>query len=174
MRHRLAIGIHAGSNYRHAPTAGGWPSYHLEDYVANVQAFQAQLASLISEGVFAKFPDLRVVLLESGVTWLPGFLWRLSKFWRGLRNEIPWVDRSPTEIVREHVRLTLQPLDAPPDVCDLERWVDHLGSEDMLLYSSDYPHWDFDDPALSLPAGLDADQRAAITSGNAKALFGLS
>ena len=53
--------------------------------------------------------------MESGVTWLPGFLWRFSKFWRGLRTEVPWVDRSPAEIVRDHVRLTIQPLDGPPD-----------------------------------------------------------
>jgi uncharacterized protein len=153
VRHRLPIGIHAGSTYRHAPSASGWPSHHVEDYVANAQTFQAQLASLIAEGVFAKFPELKVVLLESGVTWLPAFLWRYSKFWRGLRNEIPWVDRPPAEIVRQHVRLTLQPLDAPPTVADMERWLSHLGSDDMLLYSSDYPHWHFDgDDAV--PDGL--------------------
>jgi predicted TIM-barrel fold metal-dependent hydrolase len=52
----LPIGIHAGSAYRHAPTAVGWPSYYVEDYVAQSSAFENQLQSLISEGVFAKFP----------------------------------------------------------------------------------------------------------------------
>ena len=58
-------------------------------------AFQTQLTSLITEGVFAKFPDLTVVLMESGVTWLPGYLWRLTKFWKGLRSEVPWVSDPP-------------------------------------------------------------------------------
>jgi predicted TIM-barrel fold metal-dependent hydrolase len=150
-RLRLPIGIHAGSAYRHPVTSLGWPSYYIEDYAAQSQAFQSQVASLVSEGVFAKFPGLKVVLIESGVTWLPGFLWRFSKFWRGLRSEAPWVDRSPAEIVRDHVRLTIQPLDGPPDA--VERAIDHLRSDDMLLYASDFPHWQFDGDE-TMPAGL--------------------
>ena len=63
-RHRLPIGVHAGSTYRHATTANGWPSYHLEDVVVRSQAFQGQLLNLVHEGVFAKFPDLRFVMIE--------------------------------------------------------------------------------------------------------------
>ena len=79
------------------------------------QGFQSQVASLITEGVFAKFPDLKVVLIESGVTWLPASCGGSAKFWRGVRTEVPWVDRSPAEIVRDHFRLTIQPFDAPDD-----------------------------------------------------------
>ncbi|HEY0420157.1 MAG TPA: amidohydrolase family protein, partial [Acetobacteraceae bacterium] len=72
-RHGLAIGIHAGSTARHAITSNGWPSYYLEDYAANAQAAQSQLLNLVHEGVFVKFPRLRVVMIESGFTWLPTF-----------------------------------------------------------------------------------------------------
>ena len=85
--------MHAGSNYHNAPSPVGWGSYHTEDYVGQSQAFQTQLTSLIVEGVFAKYPKLKVVMLESGFTWLPTYLWRLHKFWRGVRMETPWVDR---------------------------------------------------------------------------------
>jgi uncharacterized protein len=152
-RHGLAVGIHAGSAYRHPVTSLGWPSYYIEDYAAQAQGFQSQVASLITEGVFAKFPALKVVLIESGVTWLPGFLWRFAKFWRGLRTEVPWVDRSPSDIVRDHFRLTIQPLDGPADPDAVERAIDHLRSDEMLLYASDFPHWQFDGEQ-PLPPGI--------------------
>lgn len=169
-RHGLPIGIHAGSAYRHPVTSLGWPSWYIEDYAAQAQAFQSQVASLITEGVFAKFPRLKVVLIESGVTWLPGFLWRFSKFWRGLRSEVPWVDRSPAEIARDHIRLTVQPLDAPDAPDAIARAIEHLRSDDMLLYASDFPHWQFDGDdvlPLDLPAGL----RRKVLVENARATY---
>jgi predicted TIM-barrel fold metal-dependent hydrolase len=151
-KHGLPLAIHAGSSYHHPVTSLGWPTYYIEDYASQAQGFQSQLASLICEGVFTKFPSLKVVLAESGVSWLPPFLWRLSKFWRGLRSEVPWVNRPLAEIVRDHVRLTLQPLDVP-DGATAERIVAHLGSDEMLLFSSDYPHWQFDGDEV-VPAGV--------------------
>jgi predicted TIM-barrel fold metal-dependent hydrolase len=169
-RHGLPIGIHPGSTYRQSMTSLGWPSYYIEDYTAYAQAFQSQLGSLVCEGAFAKFPGLKVVLIESGVTWLPGFLWRLSKFWRGVRAEVPWVDRSPADIVRDHVRLTITPFDAPDDPGVVERMVDQLRSDDILLYASDYPHWQFDgDDAI--PAGVPAALRRKILVDNPLATY---
>jgi predicted TIM-barrel fold metal-dependent hydrolase len=156
-KHRLAIGIHAGSTYRHAPMASGWPAHRVEDYVAQSVAFESQLVSFLAEGVFQKFPALRLVLLESGFTWLPNLLWRTSKTWRGVRSEVPWIDRAPAEIIRERVRLTLQPVDAPAgDPAALGRTLEHIGSDRMLLFSTDYPHWHFDGDDV-LPDGLSDD-----------------
>ena len=70
-RHELPVCVHAGSAYRHPVTSVGWTSYYSEDYAAQSVAFQSQLTSLICEGVFSKFPNLRVVFAESGITWLP-------------------------------------------------------------------------------------------------------
>jgi uncharacterized protein len=153
-RHGLPVGIHAGSTYRHANTPVGWASYLSEDYINQAGAFQTQLTSLITEGVFAKFPDLTFVLMESGVTWLPVYLWRLTKFWKGLRSEVPWVADPPATIVRERVRLTLQPFDGPPDPATLTRFMDHMGSDELLLFSTDYPHWQFEGADV-IPNGLD-------------------
>jgi uncharacterized protein len=140
----LPLGIHAGSMLRHAPTSAGFPSYLAEDYVAQAQAFEAALLSLVSEGVFNECPDLRVVLLESGVGWLPSFLWRADKTWRGVRPEVPWLRERPSDIIRRHVRLTVQPLDAPADAVGLTTLLEQLGSEDLLLFASDFPHGQFD------------------------------
>jgi uncharacterized protein len=169
IRHGLPFGIHAGSAYRHPQTSVGWTSWYLEEYAANQQAFQSTLASLITEGVLSKFPALKVVLLESGVTWLPAFLWRLQKVWKGVRFEIPWVDRPPAEIVRDQVRLTVQPLDAPPEA--VERILDHLRSGEMLLWSTDWPHWQSDGDA-AVPPGLPAALLPKLTRDNPLSTYG--
>ena len=174
-RHGLTIGIHAGSAYHNPPTPVGWPSYYTEDYVGQAQAFQSQLTSLICEGVFNRYPNLKVALLESGFTWLPAHLWRLTKYWRGLRMEIPWVDRAPTDIVRSNVRLSLQPVDRPPTSTkegrdSLLRIIDHLQSDELLLFSTDYPHWQFDGNAV-LPEGLPPDLIRKIMIDNPLATY---
>ena len=140
----LPLGIHAGSSYHNPVTTLGWTNYYIEDYAAQTFGFQAQLANLVTEGVFVKYPQLKVVLIESGVTWLPGFIWRLAKFWRGVRREVPWVDRPPGDIIRDNVRMTIQPLDAPDEANALQKAIDQIQSEDFLLYASDYPHLRFE------------------------------
>ena len=169
-RSGLPIGIHAGSIFRHPTTPTGWPSFFAEDYVAQAQAFQSQLLSLLYEGVFTKFPNPRVVLIESGVTWLPSFLWRAVKTWRAMRAEVPWVQRSPAEIVRESVRMTIQPFDGPPDPARLERVLDQIGSDEMLLFATDYPHWQFEGQEV-LPQGLPAGLLQKILVDNPRATY---
>lgn len=168
--HGLPLGIHAGSAYRHPPSASGWPSYLLEDYVSNTQLFAAQLASLVSEGVFAKFPRLKVVLIESGWTWLPAFAWKFNKTWRGVRAEVPWVAKPPFDVIREHVRLTIQPTDAPEEPDTIRALVAQLGSDDMLLFASDFPHWHYEGDAM-LPPGLDDALAEKLLVANPRATY---
>jgi len=152
-RHSLPIGVHAGSLYHHPALAGGYGSYFLEDYVAQAFGFENCVLSLVSEGVFAKFPELKFVFMESGVTWLPAALWRFDKTWRGVRAEIPWVKTPPSAIVRDHIRLTLQPFDAPEGAGRLERFCEQMKSDEMVLFSTDFPHWHFDgEEALPIAA----------------------
>ena len=139
-RYGFAIGVHAGSSYHHAVTGSGWPSYLIEDYAAQAIGFHTQLGSFIVEGVFVKFPTLKVVMIESGVTWAPPYLWRLAKFWRGVRLEAPWLERPPLDFVKSNVRFTTQPFDGPLDAGTIARLVDQLGSDEILLYASDTPH----------------------------------
>lgn len=166
----LTIGIHAGSSYHHAVTGSGWPTHWSEDYAASSLAMHAQVGSLVAEGVFVKYPKLKAVLIESGVSWLPPYLWRLSKFWRGVRLEVPWIDRLPSEIVKEHIRLTTAPFDVPDDPEIVARLIDQLPSEDMLLFASDFPHWQHDGDAM-LPPGIDSALRKKILIDNPLATY---
>ena len=148
-----------------APSSIGWPSYRLEYYIAEAQAHQAQLLSLILEGVFGKFPELKVVMMESGISWLPAFMWRANKTWKGVRVEVPWVDRPPADIMRDQVRLTTQPFDGPPAQADLQQLLEQIGSDRMLLFSSDYPHWQFDGDS-PIPPGFPASLVARMCRDN--------
>jgi predicted TIM-barrel fold metal-dependent hydrolase len=173
-RHGLAIGVYAGGASGNPITPVGAPSYYLEEYVVLSQAFQAQLVSLVSEGVLVRFPDLRIVLIEAGFTWLPPLMWRFDKNWKGLRREIPWVDRLPSEIIRESVRLTAQPLDEPDEPGRLLEVIDGLGSDRMLMFSTDYPHHQFDDSARSAPTGLSTEAMTRFLGRNALDAYRLS
>jgi predicted TIM-barrel fold metal-dependent hydrolase len=172
VRHDLVAGIHFGGAPGNPPTPSGWPSYYFEEYAGMAQVFATQLTSLITEGVFDAWPSARVTLIEGGFTWLPAHMWRFDKEWRNLRMLVPWVKRAPSLYMREHVRLTIQPLDAPPNPQHLLEIVEQLGSEEMLLYASDYPHLHHADTLAfldALPSGL----AAKIGAENARAWYRL-
>ena len=81
----------------------------------------------------------------------PGILWRLDTNWRGLRERDAVARPQPSEIVREHVRFTTQPLEHTDGHDDLLfEMLAAAGAPDILCFASDYPHWDFDDPASML------------------------
>jgi len=132
-RHGLPVAVRPGGNVGAANTPVGWTTHLVEDLASQGQAFQSQVASLVLEGALGRLPDLRVVLVGSGVSWLPSLAWRLDKNWKGLRREVPWVERPPSETIRRSVRLTVRPFDAPPEA--FEEVLRHLGSEAMLLYA---------------------------------------
>ena len=164
--HGLPVALQVTSGTRYAPSANGWPTYLIEDHVNFAQTFQSQLLSMIAEGVFTKFPKLKVVLLNAGIGWVPSFLWRGTKEWRALRREVPWVDRSPAEIFREHVRISCQPTDAPEDPAEFATLLEMIGSDEVVLFSTDWPHWRFDGTD-ALPPNLPARLRERVLRGNA-------
>jgi predicted TIM-barrel fold metal-dependent hydrolase len=174
VRHDLVVGLHFGGAPGNPPTASGWPSYYLEEYVDMAAIFQSQILNMIVEGVFDQFPTLRVSLIEGGFTWLPSLMWRLDKEWKGLHREVPWNDRLPSEYIREHMRLTIQPLDDPPNPRHLLEIIDQMGSDDLLMFSTDYPHWHFDTPEEALPSGLPASLLQKIRTENARAWYRLT
>ena len=172
VRHDLVVGLHFGGAPGNPPTPSGWPSFYLEEYVDMASVFQSQVLSLIAEGVFDRFPTLRVTLIESGFTWLPAHLWRIDKEWKGLRREVPWSRQLPSAYVREHVRLTLQPLDAPPDPTQLMEILEQCGGEELLMFSTDYPHGHVNGSEAML-ARLPDSARRKIMAENARAWYRL-
>ena len=167
----LPIGVHA-FGFGGAPnTSSGWASYYIEDMLGHAQSIQAQLTSMILNGVFARLPALRYVLIEGGFGWAPALGWRLDKAWRRLRMEVPELTQAPSEYMRQNVWFTTQPMEEPESrdhVLDTIGWI----GWDRILFASDYPHWDFDDPDTAITIRLTEAQRAGIMRENALAVYG--
>lgn len=172
----IPIVFHPGGRGMNPITGCGWPSHYYEDHVGYPQAAFSHLASLIFEGVFDRLPTLKVVLAEGGYSWAAPFAWRLDSSWRLLRAEVPGLQRAPSDYLREHVWFTTQPIEEP----ERPEWfaavyaqMQRAGLGDRLMFSTDYPHWDFDGPETSPLRTFDEAARHAILAGNASALYGI-
>ncbi len=169
----LPIGVHAFGYGGNPITGGGWPSYYIEEMTAHAQTCQAVLTSFVVEGVFARYPTLKLVLIEAGFAWAPPLIWRLDRAWTRLRAETPHLTRPPSEIVRDHVWWTTQPMEEPEERSHLLDTIGWIGW-DRLLFATDYPHWDFDDPAHCLPLKVTEVQRRQFFRDNARQVYRLS
>src|ERR1700733_3756446 len=172
-KNSLHVGLHAWGRAGRAPTPSGFTTTYLEDYLGNQPIAQAQVLSFVSEGVFERFPDLRVIVSECGFAWLAPLLWRFDKDWKGVWREVPWVKRRPSEYVREHFRFTTAPAHLPSDPAALDQLLEMMDAPGMLVYASDYPHVHGD----GIPALLDQltdGERRRVLWGNADALYELA
>ena len=166
----LQIGLHAWGRAGKAPTPSGFTTTYLEDYLGNQPIAQAQVLGFVSEGVFERFPDLRVVVMECGFAWLAPLLWRFDKDWKGVWREVPWVKRRPSEYVHEHFRFTTAPAHLPGDPAAIDQVLEMLDGPGMLVYASDYPH-DHGDGLAGLMGKLTAEQRHELMWGTAAELY---
>jgi uncharacterized protein len=166
-----AIALHAWGMAGHAPSTTGFTLTYMEDYLGNAETVQAHILSLVGEGVFERFPDLRVSLLECGFGWLPPLLWRFDKDWRGIWQEVPWVKEKPSVYVKKHFRATTAPTHGPRDRREIRELLEMVGA-DWLMYASDYPH-DHGPAAQAFYDALEDGEREAVLSGNAAAFYGL-
>lgn len=175
--HGLPLGIHVGGDGMNAITGAGHPSYFYEYHTGYGQAVFSHLASLIFEGVFDRYPDLKLVLMETNWSWLAPYAWRLDACYRVLKDEVPTLERKPSEYIADHLYFTSQPAEEFENAL----WWDavfeqfaSLGMEDRFMFATDYPHWDFDSPDEALPMHLPTERLEAITWTTARDLYGLT
>ena len=173
--HDLVLGLHAWGRPGLAPTPSGFTHSYFEDYLANSQVIaQAQVMSLVSEGVFDRVPSLRVALLECGFSWLPPMLWRFDKDWKAVWREVPWVKDRPSEYFKRHFRATTAPAQLPADADQTAQLAEMLGGGQLLMFASDHPHVHGDDGSLDvLLEAIGEDGRDAVMQGNAAELYSL-
>lgn len=153
--------------------AFGMGRYYIERHMLIPQGSMAQVISLVCGGVFDRFPDLKFIVLEGGFTWLPHLLRRMDREYKSLRQEVPWVKKLPSHhAIRDgRLKLATQPLeDLSAD--EWMKFIDLIGSDEVLTFATDYPHFDFDSPNRALPAGIPDETKRKIFYENAREFYG--
>jgi predicted TIM-barrel fold metal-dependent hydrolase len=131
------------------------------------------LTNWVINGIPERFPKLKVLWIESGLAWLPFIMQRLDNEYMMRTADAPELKRLPSEYIRD-MYYTNQPMEKTGDMALLETTFRVIKAETQLLYSSDYPHWDFDLPSViyDLPFLTEAQKRQ-ILGGNALRVFGM-
>lgn len=171
----LPVAIHPGSEGAGtAPniTPAGRPTRYMEWHNILPINYMANVNSLVCEGVFVKFPDLKFVAIEGGIAWLPHLMWRMDKNYKALRSQTPWLTELPSHYIRKNIRVTTQPIEEPEDPRHIVQIFEMIGAPEMILFSSDYPHWDFDNPKMALPP-MSREWKERILWRNAAELYNL-
>lgn len=175
-RNGLPVAIHPGTEgagNSGPPTPAGYPARYMEWHNILPINYMATVNSLVCEGVFVKFPGLKFVAVEGGIAWLPHLMWRMDKNYKALRSTTPWLKKLPSEYIREHIRLTTQPIEEPENPEHILQIFEMMDAKNTVMFSSDYPHWDFDNPKMALPP-LKGELKERIMWKNAAELYGLT
>jgi predicted TIM-barrel fold metal-dependent hydrolase len=172
----LPIVVHqSGSEgcYTFSPTvAGGAPRSYGERHVVLTQVGAANVCDLVVNGAFERFPTLKVSFVEWGFSWLHSLMARLDHLWESDPGGAPLVKRLPSTYIREHLSFATQPLDEPDTPAEWAALFGVDGLDKMLLFASDYPHYDTDSTTFILKARIPKDLRAPISYENALSVFG--
>jgi len=142
--------------------------------LAHPWAMMWAVTSLIAQGTPAKFPGLDFVVMEAGIAWVPYMLARLNREYSTWRSQAPLLEKMPEEYLRDQFYFTTQPLGEFQRRSHMADVIDIVGPE-SIMFSTDHPHFDFDNPA-SIRAffdHLDREEQEMVFSQNAVDVFGL-
>jgi predicted TIM-barrel fold metal-dependent hydrolase len=157
-RHNIPVACHLsrGQHNELPMSPVGFMTYNHDLMVSYSMLAVNQVMSLIFDGVFDRFPALRIVFIEHAFNWILPLMWRMDSVYaaRGPENGLK---RKPSEYVKDNIWFTTQPLDYPENKLELTRALEWMEADKILLFSSDYPHWTFDEPqwvAKHIPAPM--------------------
>lgn len=174
VEHCLPVAIHVGAEgtgIANSPTAVGYPSSYLEFHTDHSQTMMAHCVSLVADGVFTEIPQLKFAFIEGGICWAPYVMWRLDRLYPALKAEVPYLTRLPSEYIVDHCYFSTQPIEEPDNPQHLLAMLKMLHAEKTVVFASDYPHWDFDNP-LTAFSFFPADLKRRIFVENIVDMYG--
>jgi predicted TIM-barrel fold metal-dependent hydrolase len=144
-------------------------------FATNLTQFQINMANLLTavvfSGVLERHPELRVVLGESGIGWIPYVLWRMDAEWEDQFKDLS-LTMPPSAYWRRQVWATYQ-----TDPIGI-KLIDELGA-DKIMWGSDFPHpdgvWPDSQEYIRKELGhLPEDVRRQVVCDNAARLYGFA
>lgn len=167
----IQVGSDGATDSLTKPVAGGLPATYAEAKALGAQPLMTHVASLIGQGVFDLFPDLKVMLVGGGAAWIPAYLWRFDYWFHVNGREAPWLRMLPSAYFHDHVLVSTYTLEAPPEDAQLEALLTTVPNiERALVYTSCYPNADAESPA-QLARRLPGDWHESVFAGNAERFF---
>jgi predicted TIM-barrel fold metal-dependent hydrolase len=125
------------------PTAGGLPATVTDYRVLREQAQMTHVVNMIAQGVFERFPTLRVLVLGAGVMWVAPLMWRFDTDLKALRRDAPWLKRLPSEYFAEFFRVGTFPLEATPTPEQIVKYLSSFRNfENIMCFASGFPDID--------------------------------
>lgn len=124
----------------------GLKSYWELHVVSHPFSQMIQLTSLIGQGFPERYPDVDVVMQEAGVGWIPYTMYRMDNEYGKRRSEVPLLEKKPSEYIKEQWYFTSQPMAEPRETKHLAWMIEMFDGTESLMFSTDYPHYDFDTP----------------------------
>jgi hypothetical protein len=165
----LPLAFHAGYNWNEQ-SMGMMNRFISVHAIGFVFYNMIHLTNWVINALPERFPKLRLIWIESGLAWLPFLMQRLDNEYMMRSSEAPGLKKLPSDYMRD-MFFSSQPMEMT-DMAALECTFRMIKAETQLLYSSDYPHWDFDLPSTiyDLPF-LDEKAKRNILGGNALRAF---
>ena len=165
------LAFHAGYNWN--DQAMGMMNKFISVHALGFVFFNmVHLTNWIMNGLPERFPKLKVIWVESGLAWVPFMMQRLDNEYMMRSSEAPALKKLPSEYMRD-MFFSTQPMEMT-DLAALEQTFRMMKAETQLLYSSDYPHWDFDLPSTIYDLPFLSEQgKRNILGANAMRVFDL-
>ena len=130
------------------------------------------MTNWVLNGLPERFPKLKTIWIESGLAWIPFLMQRLDHEYMMRTSEAPLLRKVPSEYMRE-MYYTSQPMETDHPKA-MELTFEMIHAETQLLYSSDWPHWDFDPPSVIFDLPFLSEQgKRNILGENARRLLKL-
>lgn len=132
------------------------------------------LNSMIFRGLPERYPDLKIVIVESGVEWVPWYKWRADDHYLQNAWDVPLLDKLPSEYIADHFYFTTMPLGHTQDLNAFANVVDAAGAASNVMFASDHPHPDIDLPyelSNSLTNRLDDETVRKVMGETALSVF---